>query len=151
MNHIGKIIHLFISESRKNHRLPKNNLTLDKQGILQDKFYAKDINRSVLITTIESYNLALEHDISMSFGTLGENLLVDYNLYHLPNKTKLQIGQNVLIEISQPCTMCDHLLKVDKKLPKLLKKDRGIFAKVIQGGIIHEGDYVYLIDNLQGE
>jgi len=151
MNYIGKIIHLFISQNGNKHRLPKKNLTLDKQGILQDKFYAKDIDRSVLITTIESYNLALEHDISMPFGTLGENLLVDYNLYHLPNNTKLQIGQNVLIEISQPCTMCDHLSKIDKKLPKLLKKDRGIFAKVIQGGTIQEGDKVYLLDNIQGE
>jgi len=35
-HYIGKIIHLFISKNRK------NNLTLKKQGVLQDKFYAKD-------------------------------------------------------------------------------------------------------------
>jgi len=148
MNYIGRIIHLFASQRGGESRLSKQHITLDTQGIQDDKYYAKDINRSILITTVDSYSLALEHNISMPYGTLGENILLNYNLYHLPNKTKLQIGQNILIEISQPCTMCEHLSTIDKRLPTLLKKDRGIFAKVLQGGIVQEGDKVYLIDNI---
>jgi MOSC domain-containing protein YiiM len=146
MNYIGKIIHLFTSRKDKKTRLSTESLTLDTQGIQEDKFYAKDINRSILITTVQSYSLALEHKISMPYGILGENILLDCNPYNLPIKTKLQIGQDIIIEISQPCTMCDHLSKIDTQLPILLKKDRGIFAKVIQGGIVQKGDKVYLVN-----
>jgi len=34
------------------------------------------------------------------------------------------------------------LTKIDNKLPKLLKKDRGVFAKVLQIGTISQNDKV---------
>jgi MOSC domain-containing protein YiiM len=146
MQHIGKIIHLFSSQVEDGTRNRRENITVDTQGIQGDKYYAKDINRSILITSIDSYTLALKDNISMPYGSLGENILLDYNPYHLLNYTKLQIGKNIIIEISQPCTMCDHLSNIDKKLPTLLKKDRGIFAKIIKGGTIQEGDNLYLVN-----
>jgi MOSC domain-containing protein YiiM len=51
----------------------------------------------------------------------------------------------VLLQISQNCTICDHLSSIDEKLPDLLKDDRGIFAKVIKGGVIKKGDEIYLL------
>jgi MOSC domain-containing protein YiiM len=80
----------------------------------------------------------------MPFGSLGENILIDYNPYHLTAGDQLRIGE-VLLEISQNCTMCDHLSKIDENLPTLLKDDRGIFAKVIKGGVIQPGDEITLL------
>jgi len=141
---IGKIVHLFVSQIGEKQRVEKKQLTLDEKGITEDKFYNKNIQRSILITATSSYDLALEKNISMPFGTLGENMLIDYNPYHLPSGTKLHIGDDVILEISQYCTMCEHLSDVDKRLPTLLKNDRGIFAKVIQDGSIKEGDKIYM-------
>jgi MOSC domain-containing protein YiiM len=118
---------------------------LDSQGILNDKHYNQDISRSVLITSLESYSLAKHHHITVSYGLLGENILIDYNPYHLSAGTRLKIG-NTTLEISQPCTLCKSLRTIDAKLPKLLKNDRGIFAKVIALGSIQEGDSIYLLD-----
>lgn len=142
--HLGNITALFISVKGSSHRLSKTSLTLDTLGIQDDKYHDTNIQRSVLITSLSSYRLAEEKNISMPFGSLGENLLIDYNPYHLSAETKLQIG-TVILEISQNCTMCDHLLKIDNQLPTLLKYDRGIFAKVIQEGEIKNGDRIYLI------
>lgn len=58
---------------------------------------------------------------------------------------KLHVG-DVILEITQNCTMCDHPSKIDKQLPTLLKHDRGIFAKVIKGGVIKKEDDIYLLD-----
>ncbi len=69
----------------------------------------------------------------MPFGSLGENILIDYNPYHLNAGDQLRMGE-VVLQISQNCTICDHLSKIDETLPTLLKDDRGIFAKVIKGG-----------------
>jgi MOSC domain-containing protein YiiM len=140
---IGKIITLFSSTQHTGTRTEKKKLTLDEKGIVDDKYYNKSTQRSILITSKESYNLAKKYNINMAHGALGENLLITYNPYHFPIGQKILIG-NVVLEISQNCTICNHLSQINKILPTLLKNDRGIFAKVLQGGIIHEGDEIYL-------
>lgn len=144
IKHLGKISELFISLKDSPERVLKETISLDTYGILQDKYYNTNIQRSVLITSLSSYELAMQHNITMPFGSLGENLLIDYNPYDLPSGSKLQIG-TVLLEISQNCTICNHLSSIDKNLPELLKNDRGIFAKVIQEGEIKIEDTIYLI------
>ena len=120
-------------------------LELDKIGILKDKHYSKNIDRAVLITSKDSYDIAKKNDIDVSYGSLGENLLIDYNPYSLQSGARLKVS-NVILEISQHCTLCKSFTKIDAKLPKLLKDDRGIFARVIEPGNIKEGDDIYLLD-----
>ena len=145
MKNVGKVIDLFVSQKDKSGRVEKETLTLDQKGIVEDKYYDTNIQRSVLITTQESYALASSHHIKMPYGSLGENVLIDYNPYHLNAGDQLRIG-DVLLEISQYCTMCDHLSKIDKDLPTLLKDDRGIFARVIESGVIKKEDEIYLLN-----
>lgn len=144
-SNVGKVLDLFISEKGRSSRTHKAQLFLDKNGIIGDKFYAKDLQRSILLTSIDSYRLALDHEIEIEHGTLGENILIDYNPYHLSMGVKIKIGM-VILEVTQNCTICNHLSSVDKKLPKLLKDDRGIFVKVVQDGIIKEDDNIYILD-----
>ena len=77
----------------------------------------------------------------MKYGDLGENIIVDFNPYTLEENSQIKIGE-VTLEISQHCTLCKSLAKVDSKLPKLLKNDRGVFAKVIQAGKIDKDSEV---------
>jgi MOSC domain-containing protein YiiM len=144
MNKVGTVSLLFYSPSLGRRNTPF--FTLDKQGINDDKHYNKNISRSVLIASKESYILAKKHHIEIDFGALGENILIDYNPYHLQEGQKIQIG-NTVLSISQACTLCKSLTSIDSKLPKLLKEDRGIFAQVIVSGHIKEGDSVFLLDS----
>ena len=145
MKNVGNVIDLFISVQGSSNRIEKESFQLDPRGIVEDKYYDKNIHRSVLITSQESYTLVNEHEIEMPMGALGENILIDYNPYHLNPGDQLRMGE-VVLQISQNCTICDHLSSIDERLPALLKDDRGIFAKVIEGGIIKKGDVVYLLD-----
>ena len=100
----------------------------------------------MLISSLESYEMAKEQlDVEMPYGYLGENILIDYNPYHLPAGNRLKIGSAVF-EITQNCTLCNHLSKLDKRIPKLLRDDRGIFAKVIEAGDVNVGDDIYLVE-----
>lgn len=141
---IGQVIELFISRKDKSKRFSRTIIEVDTKGIIDDKFYAKDLERSVLLTSTESYDLALKHSIEMPYGALGENILIDYNPYHLLLGSQLQIGE-VVLEVTQNCTICNHLSSIDKTLPKLLKDDRGIFVKVVEEGFIEKGDNLYLL------
>ena len=142
---VGKVLELFISKKGYEKRLSKEVLQFDLDGVIEDKFYNKNIQRSVLLATIDSYKLAKENNIYMDYGTLGENILTDFNPYNLDIGTKLSIGE-VVFEITQECTICNHLSVIDKGLPKLLKKDRGIFAKVIKMGNVKLNDKIYLVE-----
>ena len=141
---IGTVLELFLSRKNSSNRSPQEEIKVDKNGVLGDKFYAKEPNRSVLITSLKSYNLAKQKDILVKYGFLGENMLVDYNLYSLNIGTQIRVGE-VVLEISQNCTLCKSLTKVDNRLPKLLKDDRGVFAKVIKSGSIYQHDEVFVM------
>ena len=140
---VGNVFSLFYSTTIG--RTSATELLFDGKGIIKDKHYDKNIDRSVLISSMDSYNLVEDHGIDVSYGALGENLLMDYNPYHLETGARLKIG-NVTLEISQHCTLCKSLTKINAKLPKLLKDDRGIFAKIVKSGNIKEGDDIYLLD-----
>ncbi len=146
MEIVGNVLELFYSTS--DGRINTTELALDNKGVVEDKYYNKDIQRSVLITSIDSYTLAKKHGIDAQYSALGENILIDYNLYYLQPGARVMIGELVL-EISQNCTLCKSLAKVDAKLPSILKDGRGIFAKVISSGIIKKGDNIHLFEEEQ--
>lgn len=139
----GKVVTLFITKDDENKtRQRPQEIQVDAAGIIGDKFYAKDEQRAILITATDSYKLTQENNIEIEEGSLGENLLVNVSPYHLLPGECLTVGDTVL-EITQNCTLCKGLSSVNAKLPKLLKNDRGIFAKVISGpAIIKIGDAV---------
>ncbi len=143
MTKVGNIFSLFYSTA--NGQTTSIELLLDEKGVIDDKHYNSNIDRSVLITSLDSYKLIKSANIDVSHGLLGENLLIDYNPYHLNTGDRLKIG-SVILEISQHCTLCKGFAKLDAKLPKLLKNDRGVFAKVLESGSIKKNDFIYLLD-----
>ncbi len=145
-NTIGKILQLYITQDDEaKTRISSQSVEIDEKGIKGDKFYAKDFQRSILITSTESYTLAENNGIEISTGVLGENILIDINPYALRAGDTIQIG-DALLEITQNCTLCKGLTSIHSKLPKLLKEDRGIFAKAINGETtIRVGDSVKIV------
>lgn len=140
----GKVIALYITTTESKKPVSKSELQVDEKGILLDKHYDKDIDRSILVTSQDSYTLVEEQGIEIPQSALGENLLMDYNPYALPVGTQMQIGSAV-VEISQDCTICKHLSSIDRRVPKLLKNDRGIFVKVVKSGRIKKDDEIFLV------
>lgn len=136
----AKIRKLFLQD-KQDGLISKNELFLDEKGVHEDKFYGKEINRSVLLTSTKSYEKTQNENIKLSYGQLGENILLDINPCELQEGQKLYINE-VILQITQPCTMCKSLVHIDKRLPKLLKSDRGIFAKVVKNGKVSIGDEV---------
>jgi len=146
---IGIVEDLFISKEDIKDRLNQSEIVVDDSGVFIDKFYGKDVNRSILITSLNSYQIAANKGIKLNYGQLGENILVDFPLNKLHIGDKLQVS-DVILEITQLCTLCEHLSCIDTDLPNILEKDRGIFAKVVDGGIIRPEDTIYCIGNVNG-
>ena len=146
LKNVGRVLELFISikdENGDTKTISQESLDLDAGGVLKDKFHSKDPGRSILISSIESYTLAKKNAIDMHYGALGENILMDFNPYSLHLGERINVG-DVVLEVTQECTLCKGLSKVDPKAPKLLKKHRGIFAKTVTEGSIKKEDAVYI-------
>ena len=120
-------------------RPKRDKLELIKDhGIKDDKFALKNLDQSVLIVPIDAYEITKKEGIELEFGSLGENILVDFNIMDLPINTKLKIGDAV-VEITQKCTMCNHLAVFDKRVPRLVRNHRGVYCKIIESGIVKKG------------
>ena len=143
MKFLGNVIKLFISELDNAEKIEVQSINCNLDGIIGDKFYKRDKNRSILLSSLHSYNLAKQNGIDISYGTLGENILLDFDPHNLQIGTKIYIGDAIL-ELSQECTLCKHLTTINNKLPKLLKKDRGIFAYALNEAKININDKVYM-------
>lgn len=138
MINIGKVIQTF-SADKNSSGLPRPqvetlNLIVD-YGIENDKFALKNLDQTVMIVGLESYEIAKHQGIELVYGSLGENILLDFDPHKYEVGDRFVIGQSE-IEITQVCTVCNHLSVFDKKLPKLLKSHRGLYCKIISGGII---------------
>ena len=141
----GKVLALFHAIKGREGRFESNEIEIDEQGIIGDKYHGKNLDRTILVTSEEaSYAMAAAEGISMPYGSLGENIVIDINPYHLQSGQQIRIG-DTLLAITQNCTLCSSLGKVNEKLPELLKDDRGIFAKTLEGGKIRKGDKVVLL------
>lgn len=110
-------------------------------GIENDKFALKDLNQTVMILGVNSYEMAKSQYIDLQYGSLGENILLDFDPHTLPIGTKIQLDE-AIIQITQRCTICNHLSVFDKKLPKLLKDHRGLYCKIVSSGIINKNSKV---------
>ena len=143
VNVLAKEAKLYITTSSEPSRELKDELHLDDKGVIGDKFYGKDINRLILITSTDSYKMSRDIGIDIEYGTLGENILLEGSIKSLNLGDNFKIGE-VAFEITQNCTLCNGLSKINSKLPKLLKDDRGVFAKAISNGVIKKGDIIYI-------
>lgn len=137
---LGKIIETF-SATKESNRLPRpkvDSLNLvEGFGIENDKFAGKKLDQTVMIVGVESYEIAKKVGIELIYGSLGENILLDFDPHILNVGTKLMIGESV-IEITQICTVCSHLAVFGDNLPQLLKNHRGLYCKIIKSGIVNK-------------
>jgi len=145
---LGNALNLYIAPvGTSGVRESRNTIELKENfGVIDDKFAGnpKKIHRSVMIVGTTPYDMAREAGIAMPEVALGENVLLNFNPHTLAIGTQLVIGEAIL-EITSACTLCSHLTQYDKDLPKLILKHRGIYCKVLKGGIIRKNDTVALL------
>lgn len=108
-------------------------------GAEGDRHAGKDPDRALLVTPVASYRAIAADGLGLDYGMLGENLVVDeVNPHELPSGTRLGIGEGVL-ELTHACTVCSSLSTIDLRLPKLAYGRRGVYARVLRGGVVTVG------------
>ena len=139
-----EILRLFLAEPETKGRKECAELILDTDGVIGDKFYGKNADRSLLVTGPVAYRTAGDQGIGLDPGDLGENILLDLDTRELAPGDRLLAGE-VILEVSRRCPICEHLAVFDPALPRLVKEVRGVYLRVIQGGTLLQGDRMRLL------
>lgn len=138
MKILGEVLEVF-SATKESSGLPRpkvESLNLIKDyGIEFDKFAEKNLDQTVMIVGLKSYELAKSFNIDLELGSLGENILLDFDPHDFEVGKYLKIDE-AIIQITQICTVCNHLSVFNKDLPKILKGHRGVYCKIIKSGKI---------------
>ncbi len=150
MKNIGKVIQTFSADKNSSGlprpKVEKLNLIVGF-GIEHDKFAQKNLEQTVMIVGLKSYEIAKKNGIELVQGSLGENILVDFDPHDYEVGNSFYIG-DTKIQITQVCTVCNHLSVFAKELPKLLRAHRGLYCKILSGGIITNESIVKIKEEL---
>ncbi len=145
---VGSVKKVYIAPvGTSGERVQKDKIEmLEGAGVVGDKFFDAKSHRKVMGVGEDAYKLAKDNNIDLPETALGENILFDFDPHSFASGTRFEIGSAVL-EITEPCTLCSHLVKYDKRLPKLILNKRGQYFRVIKSGEIKAGESVKLLKN----
>lgn len=138
---MGRVLSLHVGERSGLPKAGVGELRLVAgYGAVGDRHAGGDPRRAVLVAGVGSYRRALEAGVALPYGALGENLLLDLDPHAWVGR-RLEAG-GALLELVAVCPVCAALTRLDPRLPRLLYRGRGVYARVLRGGVVRPDDPV---------
>ncbi len=139
----GKVLAVNISQNKGEK---KNNIAcglfLENLGLENDAHAEAGI-RQVSLLSKESIDKIREKGLDVNHGDFAENLTIEgIDLPSLPLGTRLKVGSEVLLEVSQIGKVCHNRCNIFYTVGDCVMPKEGIFAKVLVGGTIKVDDLI---------
>ena len=98
-------------------------------------------HRQVSLLAMESIDKMRRLGFEVGPGDFAENLTTrGVELASLPVGTKISIGKDVLLEVTQIGKECHSGCAIYKMIGKCVMPKEGIFARAVKGGMVKAGD-----------
>ncbi|MFH1575036.1 MAG: MOSC domain-containing protein [Acidobacteriota bacterium] len=119
---------------------------LEDFGLSGDAHAAQGIARQVSLLAEGSIEKMKALGLELNPGDFAENLTIrGMELFTLPVGTRLQVGAEVILEISQIGKTCHRGCAIFQQVGACIMPKEGVFARVIRGGKIGDGDPVTIL------
>lgn len=113
----------------------------------KDDAHAGDWHRQVSLLAMESIDKIRSKGLDVCPGDFAENITtLGMDLVHLPIGTRLKLGQDVLMEVTQIGKECHTRCAIYYQAGDCVMPREGIFARVLSGGIVKKGDTIVVTD-----
>jgi MOSC domain-containing protein YiiM len=117
-------------------------------GLVGDAHADCCTHRQVSLLSTESIKRMRSLGYDVGPGDFAENLTTQgLELASLPLSTRISIGKDVLLEITQIGKECHSGCAIYRRIGKCIMPKEGIFAKVIHGGFVRAGDQIRIEKN----
>ena len=125
------------------YRIPEGTF-IEDHGIEGDA-HAGKWHRQVSLLSAEKIQEFRDKGVQVEYGAFGENLVVEgCDLRSLPVGTRFAIGE-VLLEMTQIGKECHDHCAIYNVTGDCIMPREGVFAKVLHGGKVREGDTLDVI------
>ena len=144
---MAKIIAVNISERKKTPKISVPQARLIEDFGVEGDAHAGKWHRQVSLLAQESIDKAqgMRTD-GLCHGIFAENLTTEgITLYTLPVGTKLRIGQEALLEITQIGKECHDGCAIRELVGQCIMPKEGVFARVEKGGVVRAGDEITVL------
>jgi MOSC domain-containing protein YiiM len=117
-------------------------------GLVGDAHADCCTHRQVSLLAMESIDKMRKLGFEVGPGDFAENLTTQgAELLSLPVGTKISVGDDILIEVTQIGKECHSGCAIYQEIGKCIMPKEGIFARVIHGGCVRAGDDIGIEKN----
>jgi MOSC domain-containing protein YiiM len=148
---MGKVMAVCRSDSTGTGKSPvTSGIFKVEHGLVGDAHAGINSLREVSLLAEESIHKFNQQGYNFKPGDFAENITTSgIVLTLLPVGSKLQLGKDVIFEITQIGKKCHTGCAIYKEVGKCIMPKEGIFAKVVNGGEVRPGDDINLIGETQ--
>lgn len=144
---MSKILSVNISDKKgeKKHNVGAARALADR-GLENDAHIGMAI-RQISLLAAESIEKIRQKGLNVQYGDFAENLTTQgIELYTLPLGTKLKIGNDVMLEVTQIGKTCLAPCAIYHAVGDCVMPKEGIFVRVLSEGVIAVGDEITIGD-----
>jgi MOSC domain-containing protein YiiM len=142
-----KIVSIAISRKKGTRKTCVEKADLTKDHGLEGDAHAGPWHRQVSFLASESIERARRSGLEVTFGDFAENIATEgIDWLKVPLGTRLRLGSVALVEITQIGKECHQKCAIYYQAGDCIMPREGIFARVLEGGAIANGDPVSFVD-----
>lgn len=142
---MGRVIAACISEIRGTEKKNVHTVKVVEGYGIENDAHGGNWHRQVSLLSWDKIEAFRKKGAEVEDGAFGENLVVEgIDFAALPVGTSL-ICNDVILEITQIGKECHHGCRIFQKMGECIMPKEGVFAKVIHGGTISEGDELRIL------
>ena len=145
---MGKILAINISDKKGVMKTEVSEAFLrEAHGIDGDAHVEPGIRQLSLLANESIDKIRDKLGIGLEFGRFAENITTEgIVLNTLPLGTKLQMGEEAIIEVTQIGKECHHGCEIKRLAGDCVMPREGIFGRIIKSGKISKNDEIKMID-----
>ncbi len=114
-----------------------------EHGLIDDAHADGGTHRQVSLLAVESIDKMRGRGLDLGYGDFAENLTTEgIDLVSLPVGTRVSIGKDVIMEITQIGKECHTACAIRRQVGKCIMPEEGVFARVIRGGTVRAEDEI---------
>ena len=120
-----------------------SGLVKEEFGLVDDAHADCSTHRQISLLAEESIEKMRQMGLKVGPGDFAENLTTQgIDLPALPIGTRLLVGKEVLLEVSQIGKECHTRCAIFQQVGTCIMPLEGVFARVIRGGVVKPGDSI---------